>query len=451
LGLFCFLAVALVVWIKSHIWERLGHLEHSFATIQSESFFLGMHVREAVLRLNSTLLRYQLSGELVEKDNYRAAANALTQRLGSSRERLSTSSEQKIADQLEVAYEQYLEATAGLRERAVRGVRKESVSQIQEQIDEHSRVVLELADQLVATQRSAMGSFFAATHDALNSLQRLLWFAVVLLLSLIGSVAALSYRTIVAPLRLQLSQSQSLVARHEKLASLGALAAGVAHEIRNPLTAIKFRLFSFKKALPVALHDNEDLATIGREVNRLERIVKDFLQFARPSDPILAEIPVGELLEQTQRLLRDELKARGVDLVVSECPLMTIQADRQQIQQVLINLIQNGAESISRNGTVTLAGRQGAAKLLGKMQPAVMIDVADTGRGIPQEAETRLFDPFFSTKENGTGLGLSIAARIVEKHGGFIQYATRPNRGATFSLVLPVNSHHEIQDSVDRR
>jgi signal transduction histidine kinase len=106
----------------------------------------------------------------------------------------------------------------------------------------------------------------------------LLRFSVFLLIALMGSIVALIYRVLIVPLRSRLSESQAVIERQEKLASLGTLAAGVAHEIRNPLTAIKFRLFSFKNSLPAGFADAEDMQVIGNEINRLERIVKDFLQ-----------------------------------------------------------------------------------------------------------------------------------------------------------------------------
>ena len=114
-----------------------------------------------------------------------------------------------------------------------------------------------------------------------------------------------------------------------------------------------------------------------------------------------------------------------------------VQIDPQQIQQVLINLIQNAADSIGQNGTVTLRARTGVKRLADRATEVVILEVADTGTGIAPEVEKRLFDPFFTTKETGTGLGLSIAARIVEKHGGALQYQTQVNRGTTFGVVLP--------------
>jgi signal transduction histidine kinase len=121
---------------------------------------------------------------------------------------------------------------------------------------------------------------------------------------------------------------------------------------------------------------------------------------------------------------------------------LLIRADSGHLKQVLINLVGNAAEAIDGQGTVTLRARAGRAALGGRETDAVILEVADTGKGIPPEVEKRLFDPFFSTKETGTGLGLPIAARIVERHGGVLQYQTRPGHGTTFGVVLP----REIND-----
>jgi len=113
---------------------------------------------------------------------------------------------------------------------------------------------------------------------------------------------------------------------------------------------------------------------------------------------------------------------------------------------VLINLVRNAIDAIAGAGTVTLRARAARASLGGRETDAVVLEVSDTGNGIPSEVEKRLFDPFFSTKETGTGLGLPIAARIVEKHGGILQYQTRPGHGTTFGVVLP----REINDTAER-
>ncbi|HEX7652529.1 MAG TPA: ATP-binding protein, partial [Verrucomicrobiae bacterium] len=120
-----------------------------------------------------------------------------------------------------------------------------------------------------------------------------------------------------------------------------------------------------------------------------------------------------------------------------ESPEACIRVDRQQIKQVLINLIQNAADSIGRDGRIMLAARRAEKYLHDRRLDAVILEVQDTGKGISAEAEKRLFDPFFSTKDTGTGLGLPIAARIVDKHGGALQYQNRAEGGACFGIILP--------------
>jgi signal transduction histidine kinase len=275
--------------------------------------------------------------------------------------------------------------------------------------------------------------------------------SLLLLVALAGALALLVYRGMLAPLRAQLTESQALIARQEKLASLGALGAGVAHEIRNPLTAIKFRLFSLKKSLPPEFAENEDARTIGLEINRLERIVKEFLQFARPSDPELMRIPGERILQDVHDLMRSELEAAGIKLKVEVLQPAWILADTYQLKQVLINLVQNAADSIGKNGVITLGLKTGSLESAENSNSAPVLSVTDTGKGIPVEVRKRLFDPFFTTKEGGTGLGLAIAARIIEKHGGILRYRTEINRGTTFDVVLPGTGKDASENTADRR
>jgi signal transduction histidine kinase len=135
--------------------------------------------------------------------------------------------------------------------------------------------------------------------------------------------------------------------------------------------------------------------------------------------------------------LAPELAKSNIQLAVEDSAPLQIQADAEQIKQVLINLVQNAADSIGRDGTITLRARADRKALADGETNVVVLEVADTGKGIPPEVEKRLFDPFFTTKSSGTGLGLSIAACLVQKHGGALQYQTRLNRGTTFGIVLP--------------
>ena len=168
--------------------------------------------------------------------------------------------------------------------------------------------------------------------------------------------------------------------------------------------------------------------------------MKDVLEFARPSEPELVAVPAQRMLEEIGALLKPQLERAAIELKIESSEPVWVRADTQQIKEVLINLVQNAADSIGRDGTVTLRVRD-------ERNQHVAFDVADTGRGISPEVQKRLFDPFFTTKEGGTGLGLSIAARIIEKHGGELHYETQPNHGTTFSVVLPRIVEHERQDS----
>jgi two-component system sensor histidine kinase AtoS len=176
---------------------------------------------------------------------------------------------------------------------------------------------------------------------------------------------------------------------------------------------------------------------IGTEIDRLERIVKDFLQFARPAEPELKTIPATVLLNNIRELLSSELAKRSVEVKVETLANHFINVDSNKIKQVLLNLVQNAADSMPKGGTVTLSTRTDQRVLFGRATQVITIDVTDTGTGMPAEIQKRLFDPFFTTKEDGTGLGLPISARIVEKHGGVMEYKTQPNRGTTFTIVLP--------------
>jgi signal transduction histidine kinase len=238
-----------------------------------------------------------------------------------------------------------------------------------------------------------------------------------------------------------LIESQALAERHEKLASLAVLAAGVAHEIRNPLTAIKTRLFTLQRSLPVnAAVAGENAAIIEREIDRLERVVRDFLLFARPSDPDLTDLTPREIFRDISELLAAELAQQEIELRVDTGEDDTkIRGDAHQLKQVLINLVRNSADSIGRRGRIILRARRDRLPLSGEPRDVLLIEIADTGAGIPLEVQARLFDPFFTTKPAGTGLGLSIAMRILERHGGTLQFQTARGRGTTFGLVLPLH------------
>jgi len=311
--------------------------------------------------------------------------------------------------------------------------------------------LLDLLEKLVQAQREAFDHFLTDGRNTVARLQQMFTLSLWLLLGLTVSLAVLVYRGMIAPLRQELDEKRVIIERQEKLASLGLLAAGVAHEIRNPLTAIKFRLFTLKKSMPPEFSEHEDTRVVEGEINRLERIVKDFLHFARPSDPDLVRVPAEQIQREVYNLLKSQLEKNAIQLQLETSEPAWIYADTQQIKQVLINLIQNAADSIGRNGVIVLRVLREEAEFEGRVRPAAVLQVADTGKGIAPEVEKRLFDPFFSTKETGTGLGLALAARIIARHGGLIRHHTQLHRGTTFEIVLPRLDDHETKNPPHRR
>jgi signal transduction histidine kinase len=440
-------AVALTVWSNFRIADQASHVVRELTKPRSAYQLLGADARARVLELNSVLLRARLTREAAEERlRFQVQAQALEQRLRKSgpppegRDGLPA----RLVE-LERACQTYLTEAAALLTGSPPTLRRQTVEASQEEIARISEPVLRACDTFQTEASAAEAEALDRARARLAKLRPRRAFSVALLV--LGGVGAagLAYLLVFHAPGLVHPASPQLE-RQEKLASLGTLAAGVAHEIRNPLTAIKLRLFSLKRSLPSAWTDHEDLQVIANEISRLERIVTGLLEFARPAPPAMGEVSAVRLFAEVRTLLQPELDQRGVRIVLDVTTPRTIRADRTQMQQVLINLIQNAADSIRGRGTITLRGAEGVSRLAGQSRTTVVLEVNDTGQGIPVEAQKRLFDPFFSTKEGGTGLGLAIAVRIVENHGGLIQYQTQLNRGTTFQVVLPGSDAHAGDD-----
>ena len=239
----------------------------------------------------------------------------------------------------------------------------------------------------------------------------------------------------------RLSEAQRQVYQSEKLAAVGQLAAGVAHEINNPLTGVlTYSSFLLKRAADMP-EFKDDLEVIVRETQRCRGIVKGLLDFARQSPPEKHPSDINELIERAVRIVQPQLAAPRVTLqktLRTDLPL--VHADANQIQQVVVNLLLNANDALGGGGgTIALATsvntRGGETP-----GPAVEITVSDTGCGIPPANLQRIFDPFFSTKgPKGTGLGLAVVWGIIEKHNGRIEVESAVGKGTTFRILLPVN------------
>jgi signal transduction histidine kinase len=435
-------AIFLILQLQLSLGRRMATLEQEIGAVKGESFYVGVNARTRFRLVEEHLLKSLLELNPTERNAFFSQADRLREWIRAQEVGLHTPSERQLLAQIEAAYDRYLDGVKPLLNPPDSSAASAPFATSFQTVQQKGRALLNLLEDLVAAQQATFQGILQTSQDSLSALHRLLTLSVILLLTLTIALAVLLYRGMIAPLRRVLSESQAVIARQEKLAALGTLAAGVAHEIRNPLTALKFRLFSLRKALPPEFADHEDTAVISAEVNRLERIVKDFLKFARPSDPEAVRLPAPRLLQEVRDLLAGQMEQAGIALKVDAPVPVWIHADSQQIKQVLINLVQNAAESIGRNGNITLRAQAGTEVLADRAGPVAILAVADTGPGIPPEVEKRLFDPFFTTKEGGTGLGLPIAAQILSKHGGLLRYQTRLNHGTVFEIVLPATNDH---------
>jgi two-component system sensor histidine kinase HydH len=253
-------------------------------------------------------------------------------------------------------------------------------------------------------------------------------------------------RTIADHVRLvvdKLHQSQREVLRADQLAALGQLAAGLAHELRNPLSSIKILVQSASDEHAAGSLRGRDLVVLEEEITRLEGAMQAFLEFARPPRLEKCIFDLGKLLRQTVDFVGARARSQGARL---ECTLpaspLPIDADMGQIRQVFLNLILNALDALGRGGTVWVRIPEPASDRPipdGSIPGArhLTVEVGDTGCGLPEGLGARIFEPFVSTKESGLGLGLSICKRIVETHGGAITAANLPEGGCVFSLHLP--------------
>lgn len=242
----------------------------------------------------------------------------------------------------------------------------------------------------------------------------------------------------------RLQQSERDARRAEHLAAVGQMAAGIAHELRNPLMPMKILVQAAAERSPSPGLDERDLAVLEQEITRLERSIQLFLDFARPPRLEKRTFEVGELLSQLVSLLAARAEQQGVQLEhhKPEQPIL-LQADVGQIRQVLLNLLLNALDATARGGSILV--EMAVADHPTEPRPSgsglanrwLSLRVSDTGRGLPAGLGQRIFEPFVSTKETGLGLGLSICKRIVEAHDGEIQAADRPGGGAVFTVRLP--------------
>lgn len=235
-----------------------------------------------------------------------------------------------------------------------------------------------------------------------------------------------------------LERSQSMLYRSERLAALGKIASGLAHEIRNPLTAIKMLIYSLQKEVKENSDTEKDFKIIFNEIDRMEDFLQNFLDFARPRDPNYDQINIAEILRQTVQLLTPQIREANIQLKTDVAnDEVKIFADKEQLRQVFMNIILNAIQVMANGGTLDIS-----TKLIcgNTISPTIIqITFTDNGPGIPSEIIGSIFDPFITGRRDGTGLGLSIVHQVVSKHGGWIDVINNPEKGARITVKLPVS------------
>ena len=244
---------------------------------------------------------------------------------------------------------------------------------------------------------------------------------------------------------------ESEIRRREKLAAMGDLAAGVAHELRNPLSSIKGYATYFGSLFAADSEERSAAKVMVNEVDRLNRVITDLIGLARPSDVAPRPVDVATLVEHGLRLVRQDARAKGIDVLLDVAvPAATGQQqpllaplDPDRFTQALLNICLNAMEAMEQGGTLSV-------RLAPEGQHRLRITVTDTGHGMDAERMARIFDPYFTTKSQGTGLGLAIVLKIVEAHGGTVSVQSQPGKGTAFNITLPASPATTLQPEAPR-
>jgi len=243
----------------------------------------------------------------------------------------------------------------------------------------------------------------------------------------------------------ELRRAQAETVRGEKLASVGLLASGVAHELNNPLTGILTFSHLVRQNMPANSADAEDMDLVIRETKRCAAIIKRLLDFAREKQPEKKFTDLNQVIEDTIRLVERPAHLRDIEITSDlDRTLPPIWIDADQIKQVVMNMLVNAQHAVEEKGSIAIRTRRStnprAPADAVEPVPMVVISIVDTGCGIPEENLRRIFDPFFTSKDvgKGTGLGLSVSHGIVEAHGGFIEVESKVGEGSTFRVFLPL-------------
>jgi signal transduction histidine kinase len=233
-----------------------------------------------------------------------------------------------------------------------------------------------------------------------------------------------------------LKKSQETLLQSEKMALLGKLAAGTSHSIRNPLTSVKMRLFSLNRSCEFTDAQQEDFNVISGEIQQINKIVDNFLEFSRPPRLKTRNMSPSLIVDSALNLLEQRLQSYRVSIkLVRSVPLSSTRIDPEQLKEVIVNIIINACEAIKHDGRIIISEEE---RFVHPLEKVAIIRIMDNGPGIPDDIQSEIFNPFFTTKDHGTGLGLSISYNIIAGHGGWLDVSSKEGQGAAFVITLPI-------------
>lgn len=428
--------LAVLVWTGWLAWDAADQIASRLSAERMRTFRLGDTFGADLHELRSHFRRYEASRDETHWSMFLAGSRRVDEDL-LAQGKLASPAEQQAMASLRTHLAEYVVATARVHDGLQAGASRDTLAGSFAELGDLATDMAADLRQLVSLRQAVLEENLDAARTRFSRLVAIAGGTFCIAITLVAVLGTMVWHGLVQGLRRRLTASEDIARRNERLAALGVLAAGLAHEVRNPLTAIKARLYIQQRCLPPDSPAMEHARIIDREINRLEGTVRTVLSFARPSPPEPTDLDPSRILHQVQQLVLEDCSRQDIQLDV-DCPIpVAIRADASQIHQVVLNLVRNAIEAVGRGGHIHLRTRPAPHRLGSAPTPGVLIEVEDDGPGISPEVQERLFDPFFTTKAHGTGLGLAISARIVAGNGGVLEFATRSGRGSIFSAAFP--------------
>jgi len=380
--------------------------------------------------------------------------------------------EEKAITLIEKEYKAYVAEKDKVIELYKSGDRKNSIV-LHKQVRQSFFNILKLCDQFKSFHKNRIQKAIKVSHKEANRLRYIALMAVISVITLSLLINYIFARHILGPIRklalqadtqgdsgkgmdevdalkqsvlgliqdteqthLKLKRSRESLMQSEKMALIGKLAAGTAHSIRNPLTSVKMRLFSLNRAIAFSESQKEDFNVISAEIVQINKIVENFLEFARPPKLMTKKMSPSAVVDSAVHLLDQRLKSYQVTLkIVRNGFLAATLLDPEQLKEVIVNIIINACEAMDKDGLIIIHEEETYVEPLKRVD---VIRITDDGGGIPQHIKDQIFDPFFTTKAEGTGLGLNIAFNIINEHGGWLDVSSEEGKGASFLITLPI-------------